>query len=137
MSPSGSDNEGNENRRLAEGEAEAIFSSYGLTESSLKERPSLKYVHRDSEVFLADVEADAQTFSNQLYSVMRYGPEEIPCAVLDDSGPVPLDYLDFAKAAWGTPTGNTSSSLLSLHSHFVIGFVRCRATSNSGSPAVS
>ena len=102
MSPSGFDNEGNENRRLATGEAEAIFSSFGLTESSLKEQRPFKHAHRESEVFLADVEADAQSFSNQLYTAMRYGNEEFPCAVLGDSGPVPLDYLDFAKIAWGT-----------------------------------
>ena len=54
MSPSGFDNEGNENRRLATGEAEAIFSSFGLTESSLTEQRPFTEELRDLAARLGD-----------------------------------------------------------------------------------
>jgi hypothetical protein len=109
MSPSGSNFDGDENRRLAETEASAIFESYHLDERAAKDWPRdkprpFKHIHRESEVLLADIEADAQAFSAQLRAAARFGPkEEVPCVVFGNSGPVPLDYIDFFKFAISGP----------------------------------
>jgi hypothetical protein len=103
-SPSGVNLDGDENRRLAETEASAIFESYGLDERAYKDwgrdKPEFaKYKHRESEVLLADVEADSQVFSAQLRAVARFGPAEVPCVSFGNSGPAPLDYIDFLRFA--------------------------------------
>ena len=94
--------DGDENRRLAEIEASAIFESYRLDDRAAKDWPQDKphffeHRHRESEVFLADVEADAQAFSGQLRAAAGFGPEPMPCISFGNSGPVPLDYADFFK----------------------------------------
>ena len=72
-----------------------------MREGPRQKPPFFKHTHRESDVLLADVEADSEAFSAQLYASMRHGPEEFPCVVFDGT-PVPLDYVEFARAAlWG------------------------------------
>ncbi len=142
MSPSSNNFDGEENRRLAETEASAIFDSYHLDERVAKDWPReeprpFKHMHRESEVFLADVEADAQAFSAQLRTAARSGLKEVPCVAFGNSGPVPLDYMDFFKLSISDPRESYDFPIGSRSLRYAFRKMRGEMREFFGGPSIS
>jgi hypothetical protein len=86
-----------EDRKLADQTTQRILRGYGLGDENEKPFWKIDYKSPQADVYLADVEADGQAFSQQLSLAIEEGDGGYPCIARKDGNPVPIDVMDLYR----------------------------------------